>query len=145
MMPPNQPSQQEDKNPAFGEKSTQPNLTMPAVSDGIAGGTALRAIAPRGQREAIALSEDFPESLPSFTFKLGDRVRWKPMPSTDWGTITGIEYSWHSPGNSWQPRYKVYLDSESPSRAWTDSDWAWEWDLESELEQQKHHSAECES
>jgi hypothetical protein len=83
MMPPNQPSQQEDKNPAFGEKSTQPNLTMPAVSDGIAGGTALRAIAPRGQREAIALPEDFPESLPSFTFKLGDRVRWKPMPSTD--------------------------------------------------------------
>lgn len=54
MMPPNQPSQQEDKNPAFGEKSTQPNLTMPAVSDGIAGGTALRAIAPRGQREAIS-------------------------------------------------------------------------------------------
>jgi len=95
--------------------------------------------------EAIALPEDFPESLPPFSFKLGDRVRWKPMPSTDWGTIAGIEYSWHSPGNSWQPRYKVYLDLESPSRAWTDSDWAWEWDLESELEQQKHHSAECES
>ena len=135
-MPPNQPSQQEDKNPAFGEKSTQPNLTMPAVSDGIAGGTALRA---------ITLPEDFPESLPPFSFKLGDRVRWKPMPSTDWGTIVGIEYSWHSPGNSWQPRYKVHLDRDSPSRGWIESDWAWEWDLESELEQQKHHSAECES
>ncbi len=135
-MPPNQPSQQEDKNPAFGEKSIQPNLTMPAVSDGIAGGTALCV---------IALPEDFPESLPPFTFKLGDRVRWKPMPSTDWGTIAGIEYSWHSPGNSWQPRYKVYLDSESPSRGWIESDWAWEWDLESEQEQQKRHSAECES
>ncbi len=103
------------------------------------------AISSASALRAIALPEDFPESLPPFTFKLGDRVRWKPMPSTDWGTIAGIEYSWHSPGNSWQPRYKVYLDSESPSRAWTDSDWAWEWDLESELEQQKHHSAECES
>ena len=79
---------------------------------------------------AIALPEDFPESLPPFTFKLGDRVRWKPMPSTDWGTIAGIEYSWHSPGNSWQPRYKVYLDLESPSLGWIESDWAWEWDLE---------------
>jgi hypothetical protein len=103
------------------------------------------AISSASGLRAIALPEDFPESLPPFTFKLGDRVRWKPMPSTDWGTIAGIEYSWHSPGNSWQPRYKVYLDSESPSRAWTDSDWAWEWDLESELEQQKRHSAECES
>jgi hypothetical protein len=79
---------------------------------------------------AIALPEDFPESLPPFSFKLGDRVRWKPMPSTDWGTIAGIEYSWHSPGNSWQPRYKVHLDSDSPSRAWIVEDWAWEWDLE---------------
>jgi hypothetical protein len=95
--------------------------------------------------EAIALPEDFPESLPPFTFKLGDRVRWKPMPSTDWGTIAGIEYSWHSPGNSWQPRYKVYLDPDSPSRAWIDSDWAWEWDLEPEMEQQNRHSIRCQS
>jgi len=135
-MPPNQPSQQEDKNPAFGEKSTQPNLTMPAVSDGIAGGTALRA---------IALPEDFPESEPPFSFKLGARVRWKPMPSTDWGTIVGIEYSWHSPGNSWQPRYKVHLDPDSPSLGWIESDWAWEWDLEPEPEQENSHSARCQS
>ena len=95
--------------------------------------------------EAIALPEDFPESEPPFSFKLGARVRWKPMPSTDWGTIVGIEYSWHSRGNSWQPRYKVYLDSNSPSRAWIDSDWAWEWDLEPEPEQQNSHSTRCQS
>ena len=93
--------------------------------------------------EAIALPEDFPENEPPFSFKLGDRVRWKPMPSTDWGTIVGIEYSWHSPGNSWQPRYKVYLDSNSPSRAWISSDWAWEWDLEPEPEQENSHSTRC--
>jgi hypothetical protein len=88
------------------------------------------AISSASAQSAIALPEDFPESLPPFSFKLGDRVRWKPMPSTDWGTIAGIEYSWHSPGKSWQPRYKVHLDSDSPSRAWIVEDWAWEWDLE---------------
>jgi hypothetical protein len=107
---------------------------------------ALGAITPEGSKlGAIALPEDFPESLPPFSFKLGDRVRWKPMPSTDWGTIAGIEYSWHSPDNSWQPRYKVYLDPDSPSRAWIDSDWAWGWDLEPEPEQQNRHSTRCQS
>ncbi len=93
-------------------------------------GGALGAIAQSSTPEMIALPEDFPESLPPFSFKLGDRVRWKPMPSTDWGTIAGMEYSWHQPRNSWQPRYKVHLDSDSPSRAWIVEDWAWEWDLE---------------
>jgi hypothetical protein len=100
--------------PTAGETSSYPSSTTGTTSPS----------------EAIALPEDFPESLPPFSFKLGDRVRWKPMPSTDWGTIAGIEYSWHSPGKSWQPRYKVHLDSDSPSRAWIVEDWAWEWDLE---------------
>ncbi len=134
-MSPNQPSQPEMRNPAFGEDRF--DLGMPAVSN---------AIASEGSElGAIALPEDFPESLPPFSFKLGDRVRWKPMPSTDWGTIAGIEYSWHSPDNSWQPRYKVYLDPDSPSRAWIDSDWAWGWDLEPEPEQQNRHSIRCQS
>jgi hypothetical protein len=76
---------------------------------------------------------------------LGSRVRWKPMPSTDWGRIAGMEYAIHQPRNSWQPRYKVHLDPDSPSRAWIDSDWAWEWDLEPELEQQNRHSTRCQS
>lgn len=101
-----------------------------STPEAISSASALRAIAPRGQREAIALPEDFPESEPPLSFKLGDRVRWKPMPSTDWGTIAGMEYAIHSFRNSWQPRYKVHLDSDSPSRAWIESDWAWEWDLE---------------
>jgi hypothetical protein len=111
----------------------------------ISSASAQSAIAPRGQREAIALPEDFPESLPPFRFKLGARVRWKPMPSTDWGTIAGMEYAIHQPRNSWQPRYKVHLDPDSPSRAWIDSDWAWEWDLEPEPEQQNRHSTRCQS
>jgi hypothetical protein len=99
---------------AAKEASYQQALDNEAISSA----SALCAIAPRGQREAIALPEDFPESLPPLTFKLGDRVRWKPMPSTDWGTIAGMEYAIHQPRNSWQPRYKVHLDSDSPSRAW---------------------------
>ncbi len=104
---------------------TQPDDAAPeqAVDD--------LAITPEGGAlGAIALPEDFPKSLPPFSFKLGDRVRWKPMPSTDWGTIAGMEYAIHQPRNSWQPRYKVHLDSDSPSRAWIVEDWAWEWDLE---------------
>jgi len=126
---------------AAKEASDQQALDDEAISSA----SALRAIAPRGQREAIALPEDFPENEPPFSFKLGDRVRWKPMPSTDWGTIVGIEYSWHSPGNSWQPRYKVHLDPDSPSLGWIESDWAWEWDLEPEPEQENSHSARCQS
>jgi hypothetical protein len=119
------------------------NYQQALDDEAISSASALRAIAPRGQREAIALPEDFPESEPPFSFKLGDRVRWKPMPSTDWGTIVGIEYSWHSLRNSWQPRYKVHLDPDSPSLGWISSDWAWEWDLEPEPEQENSHSTRC--
>ena len=133
IMSPNQPSQPEIRNPAFGEDRF--DLGMPAVSNAIT--------SEGGALGAIALPEDFPESLPPFSFKLGDRVRWKPMPSTDWGTIAGMEYAIHPLRNSWQPRYKVHLDLDSPSKAWIDSDWAWEWDLEPEPEQENSHSTRC--
>ena len=115
--------------PTVGETSSYPSSTIGTTTPS----------------EAIALPEDFPGSLPPFSFKLGDRVRWKPMPSTDWGTIAGMEYAIHSFRNSWQPRYKVHLDSDSPSRAWIVEDWAWQWDLEAEPEQQNPHNARCQS
>ncbi len=109
--------------PTVGETSSYPSSTTGTTSPS-------EAISSASAQRAIALPEDFPKSLPPFSFKLGDRVRWKPMPSTDWGRIAGMEYAIHQPRNSWQPRYKVHLDSDSPSRAWIVEDWAWEWDLE---------------
>lgn len=63
-------------------------------------------------------------------FHLGNRVRWKPMPSTDWGTISGLQYAWANHLSQWQWKYLVWLDPDSPSRAWTPSDWGWQDDLE---------------
>ncbi|NJL22793.1 MAG: hypothetical protein HC895_21380 [Leptolyngbyaceae cyanobacterium SM1_3_5] len=72
----------------------------------------------------------FPSDIPT-TFAIGDRVRWLPLPSaTDWGTIVGLLYDWAEGYHSWQPKYCVLLDADSPSRDWTIADWAWQWDLE---------------
>lgn len=77
-----------------------------------------------------ALPTNFPAGI-VVTFAIGDRVRWIPLPSaTDWGTIVGLLYDWAEPHHSWQPRYCVLLDADSPSREWTIADWAWQWDLE---------------
>ncbi len=138
------PKEQDSQKSASREKSTQPDLAMPVLSNASAHWRNMD-VAPSAVSDAIALPEDFPKSLPPFSFKLGSRVRWKPMPSTDWGRIAGMEYAIHQPRNSWQPRYKVHLDPDSPSRAWIDSDWAWEWDLEPEPEQQNRHSTRCQS
>jgi len=75
------------------------------------------------------LPTQFPQGLTT-RFNLGDRVQWIPLPSTDWGTIIGLEYEWSESLSGWQPRYCVLLDDDSPSRYWVERDWAWEWDLQ---------------
>lgn len=69
-------------------------------------------------------------SLSNHKFQLGQRVCWIPQPSTDWGTIIGLEYEWSGTLESWQPKYCVLLDADSPSREWVDRDWAWEKDIQ---------------
>jgi hypothetical protein len=78
----------------------------------------------------IHLSANFPEQTPAPKFHLGDRVRFVPLPTEDYGIIVGLQFvpAAHLPGWGW--RYTLWLDPQSPSRAWTDSDLAWEADLQ---------------
>lgn len=75
------------------------------------------------------LPAEFPQGL-VMQFKLGDRVQWIPLPSTDWGVIIGLEYEWSEFLKSWNPMYCVLLAASSPSYQWIDRDWAWEWALQ---------------
>lgn len=87
------------------------------------------------------LPTNLPNSL-SNPFAIGARVRWLPLPTaTDWGTIVGLLFEWHSDLSGWYPRYCIRLDADSPSHCWLDSDWAWAWDLE-HLESVDSSSAE---
>ncbi|MBD2123411.1 hypothetical protein [Trichocoleus sp. FACHB-262] len=52
------------------------------------------------------------------------------MPTQDFGTVTGLQYAPAEHLKSWAWRYLIWLDSQSPSHAWTCSDTAWEADLE---------------
>lgn len=83
---------------------------------------------------AMSLPKNFPASAEIPKYMVGDRCRWIPMTTTDWGTIIGrvfipvqtgprIELSW-----SWL--YFIFLDEDSPSRAWVIADWAAEDDIE---------------
>ncbi|MBD2001420.1 hypothetical protein H6G00_33310 [Leptolyngbya sp. FACHB-541] len=78
----------------------------------------------------LSLPEGFPKSTQVPKFSLGDRVQWHPLPSRDFGTITGLLYAPTQQTQSWQWQYTVWLDPQSPSRIWTQSDVAWEEDLE---------------
>ncbi|HEY9697117.1 MAG TPA: hypothetical protein V6D10_07640 [Trichocoleus sp.] len=76
------------------------------------------------------LPEHFPNQIAQPKLKIGDRVRWCPLPSEDFGIITGIEYTPAEHRDSWGWRYTVWLDAHSPSRNWTMTDIASEEDLE---------------
>ncbi|PSB14777.1 hypothetical protein C7B61_18385 [filamentous cyanobacterium CCP1] len=67
-------------------------------------------------------------------YTIGDRCRWIPMTTTDWGTIIGQVFAPVETSQSLSPQwiwfYLVLLDPDSPSRPWVITDWAEENDLE---------------
>jgi hypothetical protein len=81
------------------------------------------------QHLLICLPEGFPQGIPDPKLKIGDRVCWHPLPTLEFGFITGLEYAVAEHRKGWSWRYVVWLDSQSPSRAWTYQDLAWEDDL----------------
>lgn len=76
------------------------------------------------------LPQDFPVTVPPPKFQIGDRVRWQPQPTEDFGTITGLHYAPAQHLESWAWKYTVWLALSSPSQGWISSDSAWEPDLE---------------
>ncbi len=78
----------------------------------------------------LLLPDTFPSRLSSPKFKIGDRVRFVPMPAEDFGIITGLQFAPAEHLQDWAWRYVVWLDDQSPSRQWTCSDFAWEDDLQ---------------
>lgn len=76
------------------------------------------------------LPQGFPRHIPNPKFQIGERVQWQPQPSSDFGTITGLQYApIHAPYR-WGWKYTIWLDRHSPSRLWITTDTAWEIDLE---------------
>ena len=76
------------------------------------------------------LPKGFPATVPPPKFQLGDRVRWQPQPTEDFGTITGLHYAPAQHLEGWAWKYTVWLALSSPSQGWISSDSAWEPDLE---------------
>lgn len=76
------------------------------------------------------LPADFPANLPAPRFQIGDRVRWHPIPAEDFGTIVGLTYTPAPNHSTWHWQYTIWLDADSPSRDWVNSEIAWEPDLE---------------
>ncbi|MBD2094073.1 hypothetical protein H6F90_02750 [Trichocoleus sp. FACHB-591] len=76
------------------------------------------------------MPEGFPHQIPQPRLRIGDRVSWRPLPSQDFGTVTGLQYAPAEHLKSWAWRYLIWLDPQSPSHAWTCTDTAWEADLE---------------
>jgi hypothetical protein len=77
----------------------------------------------------FCLPSNFSKDLPTPKFKIGDRVQWKPLPTHEFGVITGLEYAPAEHLQGWSWKYLVWLDPQSPSREWTHQDSAWEDDL----------------
>lgn len=78
----------------------------------------------------IHLPANFPLRTQAPSFQLGDRVSFVPLPAADYGIIVGLQFAPAEHLQGWGWRYTIWLDPQSPSRAWTDSDLAWEDDLE---------------
>lgn len=82
--------------------------------------------APLSGSQHPVLPRDFPSSVSVPKYAIGDRVRFIP----DYGIVTGLQYAPAEHLQDWAWRYTLWLDPQSPSRAWTDSDLAWEGDLQ---------------
>lgn len=71
---------------------------------------------------------NFPQDIEP-RYQESDRVRWRSLcNTTDWGIVIGRFYARHQ--GQWAMCYLIWLDSDSPSAAWTITDTAWEDDLE---------------
>lgn len=74
-----------------------------------------------------------PTSIQQPKYAIGDRCRWIPTTTTDWGTIIGQIYAPVGLAQAvaeWSWLYLILLDSNSPSSRWVTTDWAEEDDLE---------------
>ena len=80
--------------------------------------------------QELFLQNDFPLQTPAPKYAIGDRVRLIPMPAEDYGIVTGFQYAPAEHLQDWAWCYTIWLDPQSPSRAWTPSDLAWEADLQ---------------
>jgi hypothetical protein len=84
-----------------------------------------------GNRELnfIPAPDELTEEIKLPKYAIGDRVSWHPLPSRDFGIITGLEYAPAEHLQAWGWRYIVWLDPDSPSHSCTRTDIAWEEDL----------------
>ena len=76
------------------------------------------------------LPKKFPHRIDQPKFSLGDRVCLVPLPAEDHGIIIGLQFAPAEHLQDWSWRYTIWLDLQSPSRAWTDSDLVWKTDLQ---------------
>jgi hypothetical protein len=107
------PKEQNSQKPAKSEKSIPPTFSSTTTY------------------LSQAFIEDFSQNIPPPTFQVGvSKVRWKPMPTSDWGMVMGMRYIWAEHLADWQWQYYVVLDPASPSKEWTQADWGWSDDLE---------------
>lgn len=83
-----------------------------------------------------------PVDIPASAFTVGvSKVRWKSMSSSDWGLVMGMRYLWAEHKREFEWQYYIVLDSDSPSRQWTQFDWGWQDDLEALPTSDSAHSA----
>ncbi len=78
----------------------------------------------------FGLPENIPETLPQQQFQLGDSVRWRQVPNSDFGRILGVIYTHSASCMATGLHYLVLLDEQSPSRHITSYDFAFEEDIE---------------
>ncbi|MEW6495014.1 MAG: hypothetical protein AB1589_21220 [Cyanobacteriota bacterium] len=97
---------------------------------------------PQFKAEACDPFTNFPQDITP-RYQEGDRIRWRPLDhTTDWGMVMGRFYARHQ--GQWAIYYLIWLDSDSPSAAWTVTDTAWEDDLEpNEEHSQEAYSTHC--
>jgi len=78
----------------------------------------------------VALPEGIPKTLPQQQFQLGESVRWRQVPNSDFGRIFGVIYTHSASCIATGLHYLVLLDEQSPSRHITSYDFAFEEDIE---------------
>lgn len=76
------------------------------------------------------LPTNFPHGIGQPNFAIGDRVRFIPLPTEDYGVVVGLQFAPAAHLQGWGWRYSIWLDPQSPSSTWTCSDLAWEDDLQ---------------
>ena len=81
------------------------------------------------QPNPIPQKHSLPTKIPTPQLAIATKVRWNTA-SGDRGIVLGMRYIWCQDIQNWQYQYYIALDSDSPSRQWTEFDWGWQEDLE---------------